>query len=409
MTTRVTGHVSLRQRQRGPVYYLKYRLADGRQVQKLLGPAWTERGRPPAGCYTRKMAEDKLAEILTDERRGTLAVEKSGATFADAAAEFLRYIEQDREREPVTIGDYRGVINGYLLPRFGERDIASITAQEIERYRDELKALKRPDGSRRLSNRVVVRHLVVLNGIFKRAARVWKIQVNPASADLVDRPPVRYDSGAYKTLEPDEVRLVASRMKVPEESALVLTAAFTGLRLGELLALRWRDVDWSLRRVHVERSLSQFGVEKVPKSGKVRSSVLVDEVAAALDSLSRRELFTAPDNLVFCSQTGTYLSHGMMRRRFYAALDGAGLPRVRLHDLRHCFATFAVQAFDVPKVQGFMGHAHVSTTMRYWHRSPAHDDAARLQQVLGSTCPETCPELPATERNSEQLSTSNRP
>ena len=73
MTARVTGHASLKDRKRGPVWYLKYRLADGRQVQKLLGPAWTERGRPPAGYYTRKTAEEALHELLADARRGTLA------------------------------------------------------------------------------------------------------------------------------------------------------------------------------------------------------------------------------------------------------------------------------------------------------------------------------------------------
>ena len=406
MADRVTGHISLRQRTRGPVWYVKYRLADGRQVQKLLGPAWTEHGRPPAGYYTKRTAEEALQELLTDVRRGTLAVGRTGATFADAAAEFLRYIEHDRGREESTLGDYRGVINGYLLPRFRERDIASITPDEIEAYRDELRSLTREDGSRRLSNRTIVRHLVVLNAIFKRAARVWKLTVNPASGDLVDRPTVRY-SGDFRTLTPDEVRLVASRMEIAEESALVITAAFTGLRLGELLALRWADVDIALRRVHVRRSLSQSGVEKVPKSGKVRSSVLVDEVIVALDGLSRRALFTESGDLVFCTPLGGHLSDGMLRRRFYAALEAAGLPQVRLHDLRHGFGTLAVQAFPITDVQGYLGHAHISTTMRYVHHTPGHDDAARLQRVLGEACPEPCPELPETERNSEQPSAPN--
>jgi integrase len=378
---RVTGHVSLRKRSRGPdVYYLKYRLVDGQQVQRKLGPAAMGNGRPAAGYYTRKQAEDALQEVLADARRGT-ADTRAGATFADASAEFLRYVEHDREREPSTVGDYRGVINGYLLPRFGERDLASITPHEIEAYRDELKTLEREDGSRRLSNRTIVRHLVVLHAIFKRAARVWGLTVNPASGDLVDRPPVRY-SGEFRTLTPDEVRLAAAHMEIAEEAALVLTASFTGLRLGELLALRWADVDFSLSRVHVRRSLSQAGVEKTPKSGKVRSSVMVDEVVAALDVLSRRERFTRPGDLVFCTPLGGHLSDGMLRRRFYAALDAAGLPRVRLHDLRHGFGTLAVQAFPITDVQGYLGHAHISTTMRYVHHAPGADHAARLQAVL---------------------------
>jgi integrase len=381
---RVTGHVNIKQRKRGDVYYLKYRLPDGRQVQKLLGPAWNAHSRPPAGYYTKRTAEEALQELLADARRGTLEGSRTaGATFADAAAEYLRYVEVDRERERSTLGDYRGVINGYLLPRLGTRDIASITSREIEAYRDELKALTREDGAKRLSNRTIVRHLVVLHAIFKRAARVWGLQVNPASGDLVDRPPVQY-SGEFRTLAPDEVRLVSSRMEIPAEGALVLTAAFTGLRLGELLALRWADVDFGLRRVHVRRSLAN-GVEKAPKSGKVRSSVMVDEVIAALDGLSRRDLFTGPDDLVFCDALGKHLSDGMLRRRFYEALDAVGLPRVRLHDLRHGFGTIAVQAFPISDVQGYLGHAHISTTMRYVHHAPGDADAARLQAVLTGT------------------------
>ena len=124
-----------------------------------------------------------------------------------------RYVEQDREREPGTVGDYRGVINSYLLPRFRSRDLASFTPAEIEGYRDGLKTMTRPDGTRRLSNRTIVRHLVVLHAIFKRAARVWGITVNPASGDLVDRPPVRY-SGEFRTLASDEVRLAASSCRL---------------------------------------------------------------------------------------------------------------------------------------------------------------------------------------------------
>lgn len=72
----------------------------------------------------------------------------------------------------------------------------------------------------------------------------------------------------------------------------------------------------------------------------------------------------------------------MLRRRFYEALDAAGLPRVRLHDLRHGFGTLAVQAFPITDVQGYLGHAHITTTMRYVHHAPGADHAARLRAVL---------------------------
>jgi hypothetical protein len=98
-----SGHVFRVERSREPAWYAKYRLPDGRQVQKKLGPAWTDRGRPAAGYFTKRLAEDWLRSTLEQARRGTLPGSvRTGATFADAAAEFLRYTEHDRGCKPST-------------------------------------------------------------------------------------------------------------------------------------------------------------------------------------------------------------------------------------------------------------------------------------------------------------------
>lgn len=116
-----TGHVFRVERSRGSVWYAKYRLPHGRQVQKKIGPAWTGRGRPAAGYFTKRLAEDWLRSLLEEARRGTLpGLVRTGATFADAAAEYLRYIEVDRGRKPSTVGGYRSVIQAHLLPTFGD-------------------------------------------------------------------------------------------------------------------------------------------------------------------------------------------------------------------------------------------------------------------------------------------------
>ena len=117
---RPTGHVFRVARARGPVWYAKYGRPDGRQVQKRSGPAWTQRGRPAAGSFTKRLAEVWLASVLDEARRGTLpGMLRTGATFADAAAEWLRYIEHDRGRKPGTIVGYRWIVNAELLPHFG--------------------------------------------------------------------------------------------------------------------------------------------------------------------------------------------------------------------------------------------------------------------------------------------------
>ena len=147
-------------------------------------------------------------------------------------------------------------------------------------------------------------------------------------------------------------------------------------------------IDFAGSTIHVRANYTHCA-EGLPKSGKVRAVPLVDLVAAKLDALSRREHFTEPGNLIFCNRIGTYLHDGELRHRFYEALNDADLGHKRdgdrpitFHDLRHTFGTLAVKAWDLPKVQGYMGHADISTTMVYVHHVPKTEDAEALQAQL---------------------------
>jgi integrase len=102
----------------------------------------------------------------------------------------------------------------------------------------------------------------------------------------------------------------------------------------------------------------------------------------ALDGLSRREHFTADDELVFCNVVGDYIGDSALRRRFTDALTRAKLKPLRFHDLRHTFGTLAVQAFPLSDVRAYMGHADITTTMIYVHHVPRVDAAERLSAAL---------------------------
>ena len=191
----------------------------------------------------------------------------------------------------------------------------------------------------------------------------------------------------FAVLSPAEVQAVARATGTEQDATLILVAAFTGLRLGELRGLRWRDVNFTNKLVHVRRSYTGAG-EGPPKSGNARSVPLIDTAARALDGLSRRERFTGPDDRVFCSPIGGVLDEGQIRDMFYAALKAAGIDRDRgtgkllvFHDLRHTFGTLAVQAFPLSDVQAYMGHANIATTMIYVHHTPQHGAADRLEQL----------------------------
>jgi integrase len=371
-----SGHVFRVERKREPVWYAKYRLPDGRQVQRKLGPAWGKRGRPPAGYFTKGTAEDWLRKVLDEARRGTLpGMVLTGATFADAAAEFMRYARDDRSLKPSTLRGYRSIVDAYLLPAFGERRVEEITTAEVERWRAELAPAGRVE---KLGNSSKNRIVVLLHGVFARACKVYGLPVNPISA--VERHRVR-SAGDIEVFSPEEVWSLVRAAACDQDGAIYLTAAFTGLRRGELLALRWRDIDFVGSNVRVRASYVG-GSLTAPKSGKVRSVPLAAEVAETLAKLAQREWLVGDDDLVFPGDRGTYLDGSALRRRYLQALERAGLRRLRFHDLRHTFGTRMISKTDIRRVQEWMGHADVQTTMRYLHYAPREEDAKLVAEAF---------------------------
>ncbi len=346
-----TGNVFRREGQRGPVWYAKYRLPSGRQVQKKIGPAWAQRGRPAAGYFTKRTADDWLRGVLDEARRGTLpGMVRTGVTLSDAAAEWLRYCEHERAVKVSTLTEYRHA-SDRIIRDLGHHMIEDVTPEMLERWK----------GTLALSNRSVAKYLVILLGIFKRAMKVWGLPRNPA-AD-VERPRQRV-SDDLEAFSPEEIWALVRAAGSDQDAAVFLTAAFTGLRMGELLALQWRDVDFAGDAIRVRRSYNIHGGIGTPKSGKVRSVPMVPDVAGALARLSERDEFIGDDELVFPNEFGRFMDASSLRDRYKASLARAGLRRLRFHDLRHTFGTLAVRRAEVPAVQAWMGHSDIQTTMR---------------------------------------------
>jgi integrase len=361
----VSGHVFRVDRARGPQWYAKYRLADGRQVQKRIGPAWTQRGRPAAGYFTKRTAEAWLHEALAEIRRGERAdALLTGATVADAAAEWLRWAEHDRACKPSTLSDYR-LSARRIVADLGHLRIEDVTPELLERWRATLDA----------SNRTVAKYIVIVHGIFRRAMKVWGLPSNPAAT--VERPRVRV-SDDIDAFSVEEVHALVRAAASAQDAAMFLTAAFTGLRLGELLALRWSDVDYAGEAIRVRRSYNVHGGVGTPKSGKVRSVPMVTDVAQALAALQGRRRFVRDEDLVFPGESGGFQDASALRVRYRRALAAAGLRSLRFHDLRHTFGTLAVRKAEIPAVQAWMGHSDIHTTMRYVH----HRDHGREARLL---------------------------
>jgi integrase len=158
-----SGHVTRRDGPRGSVWYAKYRLPDGCQVQRKIGPAHTGRGKPPQGYFTRRTAQRWLEDTLREADAGTLpGAVRTGVTFAEAAREWLRYVEHDRGCKPSTLRNYRSPVEARLIPVFGATRIEDITTQHIERWRTTLSCGPRTENQL----------LTELHGTFKRDARL---------------------------------------------------------------------------------------------------------------------------------------------------------------------------------------------------------------------------------------------
>src|SRR5579859_2642810 len=226
-----SGRVVKVQRQRGPVWYAQYREPSGRQRQKMIGRVWTGKGRPADGYYTKRMAEDWLRMKMVEDAQRAAAGEVIGSrvTFADAAAEYIRYATEDRGCKPSTIRGYRSQLNAHLLPAFGSMQLEDITETEIERWRAGITSQRK---GKDISNKTKNEQLVLMHAIMRRAVKVWRLPRNPVAN--VDRFRTR-SSGDIEVFSPEEVWALVRAAASEMDAVVYLTAAFTGLRRGEVL------------------------------------------------------------------------------------------------------------------------------------------------------------------------------
>ncbi len=388
--TEVSGSVHLHKGKRRSTWRARLYLPTG-QTWRTIGPAWTGRGRPAEGTFTKRSAEAWLHDHLAAIRKGTApGLIRTGVTFSDACDEWLRHAEHERGCRPSTLRDYRSTVNHHLRPAFGHLPVEKPTTRDIEAWRS--RQLK--EG---MSRRTAEKQVLALHGIYERARRVWNLPTNPASD--VESLPVRYDGARFDFYEPADIHALVRELEhptadkdgnkpdpSPQDAAIVTVAAFAGLRLGEVLALRVRDVDFAADAIRVMQSLDH-GTRTIgpPKGGHGRSVPMVPEVAHTLARVLSRDDFAELDDLVFCNPVGNPIEGSALRRRYKAAQTRAKLRPLRFHDLRHTFGSLASRVAMTREVQAWLGHADARTTQRYSHHRPQADDAAKLARAFATT------------------------
>jgi integrase len=235
-------------------------------------------------------------------------------TVAEAGERYVEHLARVKQRKRTTIQDYRGYLRRHLVPHFGERTLDRIEPVHIEGYLNAKLAT--------LSSKTVTNHLAFLHGLFSFASRRRWAQRNPVA--MVERPPgSRQHARRIRFLQPVEVeallRAVPDDDLGPTDAALYLCAVTTGLRQGELLALKWVDVDWVARRIRVADNFPRglaLGVD-TPKSHCVRSVPMADRLAGELERHFQRSPYRSDDDLVFCHpHTGYVYDASTLRSRF---------------------------------------------------------------------------------------------
>lgn len=337
---------------------------------------WVE--RQPDGTRKRRArtfhsldeAEDHLRKLFRDKRDGRY-VPPSEATVADLIGDWLT---RGRSRwTPSTQATYRQRAETHVLPELGHLRAETLTTPRIQRWIDGMIRAGFDASTIDTAYRV-------LNGALREAVQIGIIPSNPAAA--AKRPPVEIkEAPTWSAAEVEAVRRVVH--DDPFWHALYRVALTTGLRPGELRALRWADVDLpngllTVRRTITKNADGHVVIGNVTKTRRSRRVVLSAPVVRALTEWRKAQITRRlaaetwhDEDLVFDRGDGRFLPLTTWQKKHEAIIAAAGVRRITLHQLRHSYATLELEAGTHPKiVQERLGHRSIQTTLdRYSHVS----------------------------------------
>lgn len=321
------------------------------------------------GFRTKSACEGALVEALGRLRRGEY-VDPRGLTVGAYLAQWLESMAPSLR--PSTMKSYSDIVRLHVAPRIGEVKLARLKPVEISGlYSELLKSGRRLPPAGGLSPTSVLYVHRVLKHALGDAVRWGYLPRN--AADLVKAP--RVEHSEMTVWGPEDVRRFFDAVADDRLFAMWVLMVTTGMRRGEVVGLRWKDVDLGARRVSIVQTLVDVGYEvyvSAPKTKKGRRAVALDvhtaRVMAERRSCQRAERefigFDRPAEYVFTKIDGATLQPQNVSQAFETIVRKAGLPRVRLHDLRHTHATLALAAGVHPKIVGErLGHSNIQITL----------------------------------------------
>ena len=316
-----------------------------------------------------------------------------GLTFDGSQVTLDRFVEswlngKELSRRPNTVAQYRQVVRLHILPILGQLRLQEIRPAHLK----QLYLLKQDEGTG--ARTVQVMH-AILHNLMKQAIREGILSRNPA--DAVERPKV--EQAEMQTFSEEQTRQFLITASGSQFEAVYYLALSTGMREGELLGLKWSDVDWNRGTIFVQRQLQQVkgqGFVFVPPKTKAgRREIKIGPVTIKqLETHRRRQTIERgnsadrwhENDLIFPTKIGTPLDCRRVTDEFKVLLMRAGLPAIRFHDLRHTsLNTLLDNEIPLNTVQRRGGHAKASTTANiYGHATARSQDAAaeKIEEVI---------------------------
>ena len=334
---------------------------------------------------TKQEAEDWIASQRVSVLQGNYIDARRGERpFIDLLAAWKE--SWPNRLSPTTQRRYQSILDKYLVPEFGRSPIAKITHERVQRYINRLSA------DPTIAAGTVRNVYAVLRTACAKAVRLGMLHANPCVE--IDLPRARREEMLF--LSADEVRAVAETID-PQYRVLVYTAAYTGIRAGELAGLERRDVDLLRGVIHVRRAVKDVNgrLEIGPTKTHAQRTI---SLPAFLKEMLREHLSqpsrggTGPEAPVFTMRSGCRLRMGLVYGRYFKRAvagwtDGRGrhhpgaLPErlhgLRFHDLRHTCAALSIASGAHPKlIASRLGHSTISITLdRYGHLFPSVEEA----------------------------------